>query len=157
MYNALVRCFLIDWWDVDKSLNHWMNIGLRKYRVAPPNTVMMAKLSHSMASTLPWRYFTQETWTMVATIATLVARRMGSWVHGKLEAWSARQALLLPLLKSLKVTKNRMTGNRSNSSFIIIFYPKRVVKGSEATLSDYRRIHSLSRRRERGRVRGVMQ
>jgi len=42
-----------------------------------PNTAMIAKLTHSITSTLPCRNFVQTTCTTVAAIATAVASRTG--------------------------------------------------------------------------------
>src|SRR4030065_2003699 len=55
---------------------HLMKVSSCSNRVAPPNTAMMAKLTHSLTSTLPCRNFVQMICTIVAAIATEVAAEM---------------------------------------------------------------------------------
>ncbi|MGA8148680.1 MAG: hypothetical protein WB870_14105 [Gallionellaceae bacterium] len=61
----------------------------------------MAKLIHSMVSTLPWRHFVQIICMTVAAIAAAVAAKMPN---------------------SLKAAKNSRTGKRSNNSFMAADY-----------------------------------
>ena len=55
-----------------------MKVASRSHRVAPPMTTMMARLIHSIRSTLRPRASSQPTCATVATIATAVASRIGA-------------------------------------------------------------------------------
>ena len=52
---------------------HLMKVSSCSNRVAPPNTAMIARLTHSIVSTLPRRSQDQRTWPNVAAMATAVA------------------------------------------------------------------------------------
>src|SRR5690242_3958332 len=98
---------------------HCMNVGSRKSRVAPPNSVTIARLAQSIPSTFFRLRRSHDTWKTVARIASPVAMRIGSWVIGMLGA--IVQLLSLPPA-SLYAAKNTMTGNRSKRIFMIVYY-----------------------------------
>src|SRR5471030_76351 len=100
---------------------HLMKVYSCRYSVAPPNTAMIARLTHSIACTLRWRSQTQAIWPNVAMIATAVAMRIGAWL-GAMPAPSQRVAKSYAIESFapaiLKATKKRMTGNRSKRNFM---------------------------------------
>ena len=93
---------------------HLMKVSLCRTSVAPPNTVTTPRLTHSIGSTLRCRKATHAICTSVATIATAVAVKMPH---------------------TLKATKNRMIGNRSNRNFIYLTGTRRVGRRSECAAS----------------------
>src|ERR1019366_3333964 len=121
---------------------HLMKVSSCSSSVAPPNTPTMAKLTHSIVSTLPCLNFVQMIWVVVAIIATRVARKIAGLIPSpKTMSSEVNSAVAVSgwVLPNLKKTKNRRTGNKSNSSFMALA------------------VRLVSVQRERGRVNAKAQ